>query len=263
MVYAMIVVYNKECEDSETLKSIQQWKDKIKLVVFDNSTIQTNNKEYCENKGIQYFTVGENVGLSKGYNYVIQKLSLNDEDFVIVLDDDTELTEQYIEEVLQSVDLNKDILLPIVYSGDMILSPTNIKYKCGSVVVKDIKELNLNSLSAINSGMVVSANVYKKLCYNEELFLDCVDHEFMKQIRENKFSVSVMKSEIQQNYSRGEKPRIESALFRFGLFKKDFKTYCQLCDAELYYKVSIIKFVLSYTLKYRSFKFIKLMMTNK
>lgn len=262
MIYALIVVYNKECKDSETIKSIYNWKNEICINIFDNSTKPNNNKEFCNKEGFQYFSLGKNIGISRAYNYVINNIALDDNDYVMILDDDTELSEEYIKEVLSAVFLKKDIYLPVVHSGGVIISPTNIKHKCGSKIVNSIDELQFDNMSAINSGMVVKANVYKKFQYNEELFLDCVDHEFMQNVRKEKCTIHILDNGIVQNFSRDEKPSIENALFRFKLFKSDFKKYCEINDAKLYFIVSIMKFVLSYSIKYRTLRFAKVWLNN-
>jgi len=256
MIYAIVVIYNKACEMSETLNSLYKWKHDIKIVVFDNSTKENQNSIYCDRENMQYLTQHCNLGLSKAYNFVIQQLPLTEDDYVMILDDDTVLNDDYIKEVQESVQLGKDVLLPIVRCGEDILSPNNIKYKCGARMVQSIDELNLNYMSAINSGMVVSARVYQTIQYNEDLFLDCVDHDFMRMVREKNFSIYLLKHGIEQNFSRAEKPNLESALFRFKLFKKDFRKYCQINRAMIYYHVSIWKFVVSYTIKYKTLKFL-------
>ena len=263
MMYALIVIYNKACENSETLNSIYKWKDKIEIVIFDNSTKSNNNQAYCQREEILYFTEKKNLGLSKAYNYVIDRLSLNDDDYIIILDDDTVLSDEYIEEVLRSQHLDKDILLPIVRCNDKIISPTNIKFKCGSKIVKSIKDLKFDNMSAINSGMVICGRVFKNIRYNEDLFLDCVDHEFMRMVRNNKFSIYLLKNGIIQNFSRNEKPAIENALFRFKLYKADFKKYCKINNATLYYYLSIFKFLLVYSFRYRSLKFLTMYLKDR
>lgn len=256
MIYALVVIYNKACEISETLKSLYKWKNDIQIIVFDNSTKDNENEAYCEREGMWYFTENINLGLSKAYNYVIERLPLKEDDYIIILDDDTELNDRYITEVLESVGMGKDILLPIVRCGEAILSPNNIKFKCGSKTIKSVDELQQDHMSAINSGMVVSARVYKKMLYNEQLFLDCIDHEFMRMARKNECTMHVLSSIIEQNFSRAERPGLESALFRFKLFKKDFRKYCEMNEAMLYYHISIWKFVVAYTIKYRTLQFL-------
>jgi hypothetical protein len=78
----------------------------------------------------------------------------------------------------------------------------------------------------------------------------------MRMVREKNFSIYLLKHGIEQNFSRAEKPNLESALFRFKLFKKDFRKYCQINRAMIYYHVSIWKFVVSYTIKYKTLKFL-------
>ena len=60
MIYALVVLYNKACEESETLKSIYKWKEKIRIVIFDNSTIENSNDKYCLQEGFLYFSKGKN-----------------------------------------------------------------------------------------------------------------------------------------------------------------------------------------------------------
>ena len=260
MIYAIIVVYNKECKDSISLQSLYRWKNDIKLVVFDNSTKPNGNAEYCEKEKIYYLTKGDNIGLSRAYNHVLDSLKLNDNDYVIILDDDTELNDNYVKELQTCTDGTKEVILPIVYNGTSIISPANIKYKCSSRMVKSVEELDRDNMSAINSGMLIKASVFNKIRYNEQLFLDCVDHEFMRMVRKEKLNIHIMDSFINQNFSRNEKPKLESALHRFRLYRKDFRKFCQLNSALPFYYMSIGKFVLSYSIKYRTTKFLKILM---
>lgn len=256
MIYALIVIYNKACEESITLKSIYKWKNSVQIVFFDNSTVENNNEKYCSNEGFIYLSEKKNVGLSKAYNYAIKSLKLKAEDYVLILDDDTELNDEYLQELIQNTNESHEVILPFVYSGNSILSPSKIVGKCKSQMIKDTTEIDVEHITAINSGMMIKGNVYEKVQYNEELFLDYVDHDFMKRIRDEKFRIHILEHGIRQNFSRDEKPELEKALFRFKLYKKDFKEYCEANHARCYYYLSISKFVLNYSLKYRTLRFL-------
>lgn len=257
MIYALVVVYNKKCQESETLKSVLPWKEHLQIVVFDNSTKDFQNKNYCEGESIQYLTHNKNLGLSKAYNRAISALQLKESDYIIILDDDTELSEEYIKSVLDDTQLGIDILLPRVYSNQTLISPTNLKYNCASKIVSCVEELDMNQISAINSGMVIRGSVFGKIRYNEKLFLDYVDHDFMKKARMLRSSFKVLDSNIVQHFSRDEKPKLESALFRFELFKKDFRVYCFECEVKWYYYLFMCKYIMQCSIKYRTLKFVK------
>lgn len=258
MLYAIVVVYNKKCENSLTLNAIKKYNRKINVIVFDNSEKNFNNEDYCNKNNYKYYTMNKNMGLSKAYNYVLKNIDKNPNDYLIVLDDDTDLNDQYFEEVFEQISLNKyDILLPIVKSNDIIISPSKIQFNCRVKTIKNINEVNNKNITAINSGMVVRLSVYEKVIYNEDMFLDYIDHDFMKQVRINEFKINILNSEIIQSFSRNEKGSLKGALFRFNIYRKDFKIYCKNCNRMIFYYINILKFRIKQCIKYRSFKFFK------
>ncbi len=60
----------------------------------------SNNKEYCISKGLRYISMAGNKGLSKAYNAAID--ACKDKDVIIFFDDDTEVTEEYLDEYLNA-----------------------------------------------------------------------------------------------------------------------------------------------------------------
>ena len=120
MIYALIVVYNQFCGNSKTIRSINS--KKINVIVFDNSTSAFNNKDYCEQHGYKYFGFQKNYGLSYAYNYVLDNVSINKNDYIIILDDDTELTRDYLDEVAERTSRGKaDLMLPVVIADGFAL----------------------------------------------------------------------------------------------------------------------------------------------
>lgn len=264
MLYALVVIYNKKCEDSLTLNTLKEYDNKLNIIVFDNSEKDFNNKDYCDRNNYKYYTKNKNVGLSKAYNYVLKKIEKKDDDYLIILDDDTNLTKQYFKEVFKETSLNKyDVLLPIVKSNNVIISPSKVQFNCRIKVIKNIAELNNKNITAINSGMVVKTNVYNDIIYNEDMFLDYIDHDFMSKIRKNNFKINVLKSEIIQNFSRNEKGNLKGALFRFNIYIKDFKIYCRNANKMIFYYINITKFAIKQCIKYRSLKFLKKDVNNR
>ena len=257
MVYAIIVLYNKSILDSNTYNSIKRRNNRIKLIVFDNSTMDYGNKELCKENNIDYLTTNENIGLSRAYNYIIDKYNFKDNDYIIILDDDTQLNEEYIEEAQAIARENKkSVSLPLIMASDRMISPVKVTFNCRIKTVEDINSIKPEKISAINTGMVLKANIFKKIKYNEKLFLDYVDHDFMKQVRNEKIDINIMHSIINQNFSRFQKSGIHSDMTRFKIFKKDYKVYCEECHNMLFYYISIFKHRLSLACKYKSLRFL-------
>ncbi len=254
MIHAIVVIYNKKCEDSVTIKTLLKYKKKINIYIFDNSTIPNNNMEFCKNELIYYFTLNKNVGLPAAYNYVIGKINKNDKDYVLILDDDTILNDNYFAELFSLTSDNEyDVILPVVKSNHQIISPSNIQFGCRVKRVSSVNKIRKDKVTAINSGMAIKVKIYDFIKYDEAMFLDYVDHMFMKKIREGSFSVFIMNSIILQNFSRNEKQKIEAVKFRYNLFKKDYKYYCYNCNKKLFFYLSLLKYKLIVFLKYKKF----------
>lgn len=253
---ALIVVYNKDCVNSQSLLATINHQDMFNnIIVFDNSTIKNNNQKFCKENNIIYFTESKNLGLSKAYNFVLNKINLSNDLYLMILDDDTKLTDEYFYEVEKEIMNNYDILLPIVVSKNQIISPANIQFNCRVKMIESINDINSNKITAINSGMVVKTEYYKMNRYNENIFLDYVDHEFMRTARINKCKIRVLNSKIYQSFSRNEKQDISSLKTRFHIYKKDFKVYCNKCNNIAFYYANILKFAISNSIKYNNLVF--------
>ena len=256
MVWAIVVLYNKAVTDSLTLKTLAPYTSRLNVIVYDNSTRDFGNKAACEQMHYTYCGTGKNVGISKAYNCALSYIRKTDDDYAMILDDDTSLTEQYIMEMFEKTDRKSaDVILPIVKSNGRIISPTNVRMQYSTKAIHDISEISMDRITGINTGMIVKSSVYKTIQYPEKLFLDFVDHSFMAKVRESKYRIEIMKSEILQSFSRDEKPSVDSVLFRFGIFRKDLWEYCE--HNRFYYSGTMFVFLVKNTIKFKTLAFIK------
>ena len=252
MLYALIVLYNKNIEDSETYKILRNYSKNFTIIIYDNSTIVNNNLDFCIKNNIQYYGNGKNLGLSKAYNFVLNKIDKKVNNYICIFDDDTLLNKDYIDEVLLKTRTNEyDIILPIVKSNGVIISPCNIVSQCRVININNVDDIKIDKITAINSGMAIRTKLYDSIQYNEKLFLDYVDHDFMKNVRNNNYKINIMNSCIHQKYSRHEKQNIESVRARFYIFKKDYKIYCKDCKKMMFYYFSICKLKIKNFIKYK------------
>lgn len=257
MVYALVVIYNKKCSDSKTLKLLKNYRKRLNIIVFDNSIENFNNGEYCKKYNIEYYTLNKNLGLSKAYNYVVERLNKNDNDYIIILDDDTDLNINYFKEVFEKIKIKKyDVMLPIVKSNNQIISPSNVQFQCRVKRINEISKIDYRNITAINSGMIVRLSLYNQIQYSEDMFLDYVDHDFMKKVRTLNLNIHILNSEIDQNFSRNQKGSLKGELFRFNIYKKDFRIYCKKSNRMLYYYINIFKFRIMQCIKYKTFVFL-------
>lgn len=244
MLYAILVIYNKSVLDSTTYLFCKEHKE-IQLIVCDNSTIDNENKMIVEKDGYQYISMHGNKGLSKAYNMAIDGIQ-NKQGYVMILDDDTILNEEYYHSIQN---LTCDIAIPIVKSQTSILSPCNMDHYVASGW--DGKS-EINHISAINSGMVINLKLFKNYRYDENLFLDYVDHHFMMDMQ-NK-NIQVLDCVIHQEFSAEEKTSLESCLNRFRIFKKDSKYFYR--NHKLQYFFVVYKRAVRLIFQYKSLRFL-------
>lgn len=228
IIQPIVVIYNATCAESPSIMALL--KQGLKPLVIDNSTANYNNDSFCLLNNIPYYSMGENAGLSRAYN---KALSLIDENvkYVLWMDDDTTLPDNYRESLTVSIveNANSDVLIPIVKSNNNtnrdILSPSIIK-SSHTFRPDSVDEFDDHEISAINSGMLVKRTVYDGYRYDEKLFLDCIDHDFVAWCYKNNKHICVLKEIIlQQSFSSDEKASRRNRLQRYKIFAKDYKYY--------------------------------------
>lgn len=225
--YGIIVVYNKSVDNSTTYKCLKEVGN-IYVVVCDNSTKKFDNKEKVERDGYTYIDMHGNCGLSKAYNRALDRIKMDNpkmEGYVMLFDDDTFIPADYFEKMSQVIESGRaDIYLPIVEDEVGILSPSIMKkYYCHRAP-SDVWSIKKDELCGINSGMVIRLAVFRKYRYDEGIFLDYVDHNFLRDMRKYKRKVEIVDTRIKQTFSSNTDPK-EKAMVRFKIFKKDINRF--------------------------------------
>lgn len=223
----IIVIYNQSCSESLTCQTVAQ--NTVQpdiLLVVDNGTQQFSNEEYCNEHGWKYISMCGNAGLSKAYNAALELLR-GEADIFVWADDDTSFPPDYF--LLLSLyakgNPGADLFLPVVLSRDRIISPCIAK-KYRVMSIEKVQQLVDHDITAINSGLAVRSEIYSSYRYDERLFLDCVDHDFMQWCRQNKKEVCIMERvTLKQTFFSDSRPKRDKALFRQKIFSKDFRRY--------------------------------------
>lgn len=226
---AIMVVYNTEITESRAYKCVLNEKN-IKVIVCDNSTISNNNKMLVEKDGNIYISMQGNKGLSKAYNKAIDYImnyNFDTVDYIVLMDDDTYFPSEYFKEVREKINQSKlDIYLPTVLdeSGKAgYLSPSIMRNGyCHRA--DDIKAIKQDELCGINSGMVIRKDIFKDYRYNENIFLDYVDHNFIRDMKRLGKKMEVLETTLNQNFSSSSDTK-EKSKIRFKIFKKDINVF--------------------------------------
>ncbi len=226
-IYALVVIYNRACEDSPSLESLRRYQE-ARVVLIDNSTEENDNAKYCAKRGFGYLSLGDNRGLAVAYNRGIDWIKRHtDATHVVLLDDDTTLPDDFLSETAACIAANPQakLFLPRVYDEVGLLSPCAIN---GLRVrrIADVGELNAQNVTAINSGMTIALDVFKHYRYDEMYFLDYIDHAFMRDMRAKSVPYIVTEQTLSQRFAGNERGNKAAAKRRLNIFKRDFRRFC-------------------------------------
>ncbi|MDT2596627.1 glycosyltransferase [Enterococcus dongliensis] len=265
MLYIGIVLYNSLIEHSKILTTDINGID-CTIIFSDNSDIETirrKNQRYAEANAIQYKNNNGNIGLSRAYNSILKQLPKdNKEDYLMWLDDDTEISNKFIRELILAIKDGYDVIMPkIVGQEGIIYSPNEYGYLKNRLILnkKRADLINFNRINAINSCLTVRLQLYKEMVYNEQLFLDQVDQLFFDNIRKLDLQYKVLASHVNQNFSQRNEIIGSSYLARFIIRKKDILTYGRLSPVNNIFlsRIKILMLSIKFTMKTKDFSYLK------
>lgn len=263
---AAVVVYNKTCADSPTCQALQQSQNApASVLICDNSTADYGNRDYCEKAGWIYLGGNGNLGISKAYNTCIDYLTEQAFDgFVCLFDDDTHLDPSYFSQLQQACEgAQEKIFAPLIVASGKLISPC-ILHENHRITIfenaQDALSYSGDSLGAINSCMALDMRLFADYRYDENIFLDGVDHNFILQMRQKGEKIRVFSYRCDHAFSGTEKPPVKSALVRFQIYAKDYG-YILRNNKKAYLRL-VGKRALHLTIQYKTPVFLKLLLSN-
>lgn len=225
---AAVVVYNVFCGDSPTCQALENLSDSsLSVLIYDNSTRDFGNRAYCEQKGWFYLGGHGNMGISKAYNACIDHLMGHaPADMLCLFDDDTHISAEYFT-ALQQACLNSEanIFVPLIYAAGNLMSPCILDNSHRVTPFADGEaalSYTGDKLSAINSCMALRTSLFANFRYDENIFLDGADHNFVLEMRQRGEAIQVFPYRCDHAFSGTEKPPVTSALVRFRIYAKDY-----------------------------------------
>ncbi len=188
MIIFAIVLYDKLLSDSETANYFENkarqrlLKDNCQIVVYDNSANRQDLPLQYHAMIASYVHDHSNGGVASAYNYCLS-LSRGADDWLVLLDQDSSLPDNYIDEITRLADeVRHDetiaAVAPHVLCNNAIISPCR-KYLGGVLRPVEIKFTGKHNseIRAINSGMMVRASFMNRIGgFNQLFWLDYLDH---------------------------------------------------------------------------------------
>lgn len=260
---AAVVIYNTTCQQSPTCRALEKLSD-VTVLIYDNSTRDFGNREFCEKAGWVYLGGQGNLGLSKAYNACIDYLKANPvADMLCLFDDDTDLEPAYFEALEKAKAQGGRIFVPMIFAGGGLISPC-ILHKGHKVQMfgseEEARAYTGENISAINSCMAIDMEIFRDFRYDENIFLDGIDHNFTQAMQARGEKIHMMDYRCNHAFSGVEKPPKASALVRFNIYAKDY-AYILRENKAAYYRL-VGKRALRLTAQYKTLAFLKAMLNR-
>lgn len=233
------------------------------LSIYDNTdykdwSIQHDYINY-ENVIINYYRDSSNSGISAAFNYFAEFSKKIDIKWIVFLDQDTSLSIDFFTQYLnKSINTNKNIVFPKVYTKSKLLSPSNYNYYRTSVIKNIASELLLDNITAINSGIMIRTDFFlQNNGYNKNLRIDFCDHEFIERLKNKNISADILDISLYQEFSAQSNNK-EKAIERYKIYIKDLQVYKKNKNKVLFFFRIDLPHLLKEVYKHKSLEFLKI-----
>jgi GT2 family glycosyltransferase len=207
-IQIILVLYKTKLEDSlsyQTLCSnVHHLKVNYELLIYNNSP----EVEIIEKSTYVVVNSESNKMLAGAYNFALKRALKNDRNWLLLLDQDTKLTEDYfikINEFILSETKNVSAVIPICWKGDRFVSPREYSATIGlSWFCRPLKNggITKKCISAINSASLLNVSDLKEIGgFSMEYPLDALDHWYYFQFFKKQKNILILDTVIEQNLS--------------------------------------------------------------
>lgn len=226
----LVVLYKKKISECETIESLARMSGEFdkNFVIWDNGGLYQDELELDSLKKLKgdffYICDGKNTGLAHIYNKISNE---NIFDYIVILDHDTNLPNNYLFVLDGAIKSNNDIklFLPLIYSENKLVSPGDLHVFKGKHWRKEVCGLvDSKSKLAITSGMALSKKYIanNKKTFDERLRLYGIDTRFMVEYARNEDKFFVFPAKIIHHTMLWSNPAADIMLFRFRNLRRSW-----------------------------------------
>ncbi len=256
----VIVLYKTKLKDSSTYNTLNVSlkssivADSIDVVVYDNSP-EAHLVESTDLLNVVYYHDASNGGISKAYNYALSIAQENEIDWLLLLDQDSELPLDFIDNCLSDLRLHHDnfliaAIVPTVYCGSKLISPCKVGWGGKLFPIKDHStRVPLYEITAINSGALVKVAFLDSIGgFSNEFWLDMLDHWLFRTIYCKEMNVVVGHNKIYHdlsinNYSKISLERYQNIISAESHFSLTHRSVLHRTVFRIRLAVRVLKFI--------------------
>jgi GT2 family glycosyltransferase len=182
----------------------------IEILVHDNSPqrqeLVFNALEAKGNIRLEYHHTPENPGLAHAYNFALKRAGERDLPWLLLLDQDTCPTRQFLNELLAALQQNRAhrpcAFVPQLVQGDLVLSPQFVGRVFYRRMPRGFSGFTPESVVAFNSAACISVEDLISIGgFPPEFWLDYLDHMVFHSLQQESGRVFVLNSRLEHSLS--------------------------------------------------------------
>ena len=185
---------------------------RFRIVLYDNSA-EPHIPAEGSGLALSYQHDPQNGGLATAYNYALMEARLNQSEWLLLLDQDTTLTEEYVSELLAKTaecagHASICAVVPILELNGRIYSPEadffyHVRHQFPHSryypVARDTRGVQTRALSAYNSGAALRLTALQQIGgFPTDFRIDFLDHAVFQEFHRRGFSIYVLSTVLQQ-----------------------------------------------------------------
>jgi rhamnosyltransferase len=218
-ICAIIVSWNPNVQQlNESIRSLESQVDSIYIV--DNGTDNFDSlvSGSFGSNSLRILQLNENYGIGFALNKAISLINLNDFDWILTLDQDSVLKYNAVSRLFEDFSS-----IPIEQRKSCgVLSLKSENQPINNYFVRSNERLSvINTQShfrtmnhVISSGSFVKSEVFLKIKYNEEFFIDQVDFDFCVSVRRSNYQI-LQQNRISLNHVLGSQLQWKSSKYSY------------------------------------------------
>jgi len=217
----VVVLYNRAASESESLSSFlaalrdnPELARQFSIIVYDNSE-RAQLVEAASVCHLEYVHGGGNGGLAPAYNYALTAARDHRATWLLLLDQDTSLTADYLRELHELCAIHGDsnqvgAIVPKLVSGGVVYSPeSNFLYQMTHQfravrhpVAPEASGIQPSRISAYNSGAALRVSALVEVGgFPRQYWLDYLDHAVFHALRSRGYLLCLMHASLEQRLS--------------------------------------------------------------
>lgn len=218
----IIVLYNERLASSASFNSLIKCKEELNIYVYDNSAL--SDESATRYPFVTYVHNPANPGVSTAYNSGAKFAQQNAKNWLLLLDQDTILPNNFVEMLEQQMNNQpeSDLFAMRLLKNENLISPCGYKYKRGYALSEMSAGRNaIKHITFLNSGLIISVDLFLKAGgYDPNVPLYFSDFVFVNRLRKLTDYFVLLPINLTHNLSSDDMSNIPAFKVRYDLYIK-------------------------------------------